>query len=165
MVGAVVAAVFLAGSARLFVWPRRDQPAPADAIVVLGGGGARRPVGYDLARRQLAPTLLVSTSDTTKDLRGLPAMAGVDVVRFRPDPFSTQGEAHYLGEMARARGWRRVIVVAGRSQVTRARMRVARCFTGDVRVVAAPTQIWWLPYDIAYEWGALVKALIFQRAC
>lgn len=161
----VLMGLFLAASARLFIWPRRDRLGPADAIVILGGGGRRRPVGYELARRGLAKTLLVSTSDTAKELRGLPALPGVEVVKFRPEPFSTQGEAQFIADTAKAHGWSRVIVVAGRSQVTRARLRVGRCFTGEVAVASAPIQVRWLPYDIAYEWGALAKALFLQRGC
>ena len=157
--------VFLAGSARLFVWPRRDPPAPADAIVVLGGGGRRRPVGYELARRGLAKTLVVSTSDTSKDLRGLPALPGVEVVKFRPLPFSTQGEAEYIAAQARSRGWKRILVVSGRSQITRARLRIGRCYSGELGLLSAPVQVQWLPYDIAYEWAALAKALVLQRGC
>lgn len=161
----MVIGLFLAGSARLFVWPHQDPPSPADAVVVLGGGGRRRPVGYELARRGLAKTLLVSTSDTSKELRGLPALPGVEVVKFRPVPFSTQGEARYLADQARARGWTHVIVVAGRSQVTRARLRIGRCYPGPLAMVGSPVQIQWLAYDVAYEWAALAKALVLQRGC
>ena len=161
----ILIGVLLAASARLFVWPRQDSPTPADAIVVLGGGGRRRPIGYELARRGVAKTLLVSTSDTSKELRGLPALPGVEVVKFRPVPFSTQGEARYLADQARARGWKRVVVVSGRSQITRGRLRISRCYPGELGMVGSPLQLRWVAYDAAYEWAALAKALVLQRSC
>ena len=50
-------------------------------------------------------------------------------------------------------------------QDTRARLRVGRCFAGPVYVVTTPIGLTSWPYEIAYEWGALVKALVFQRGC
>jgi hypothetical protein len=40
-----------------------------------------------------------------------------------------------------------------------------RCFPGQVYVVTAPIRASTWPYQIAYEWAALVKALVVQRAC
>lgn len=39
------------------------------------------------------------------------------------------------------------------------------CFGGSVYVITAslPMSNW--PYQIAYEWGALIKALFLYRAC
>jgi len=51
------------------------------------------------------------------------------------------------------------------SEDSRARLRVERCFAGPVYVMTAPLSPSAWPYQIAYEWGALVKALIFQRSC
>jgi hypothetical protein len=41
------------------------------------------------------------------------------------------------------------------------RLRVGRCFPGQVYEVTAPT---WL-YQIAYEWAAMSKALVIKRGC
>ena len=161
----VVLGAFAAASARLFIWPPPDHAQSADAIVVLGGGGHRRLVGYDLARSGLSKTLAVSTSDTDKPLRGAPEFVGVDVIKFRPEPFTTQGEARYLAEQAQKRGWKRVIVVSGREQMTRARLRIRRCYAGELVMVAAPRQLRWVPYDVVYEWAAMVKAVVLERGC
>jgi hypothetical protein len=32
-------------------------------------------------------------------------------------------------------------------------------------VVTAPIRLGTWPYQIAYEWGALIKAVIMQRSC
>ena len=50
-------------------------------------------------------------------------------------------------------------------QDSRARLRVARCFPGQVYVVTAPIRLSIWPYQIAYEWAALIKALVIQREC
>ncbi|GAC1533757.1 MAG: YdcF family protein [Acidimicrobiales bacterium] len=161
----VLFGAFVAASARLFIWPSPDKPQEADAILILGGGGHRRPVGYDLARAGLSKTLAVSTSDTDKALRGSPEFVGVEVIKFRPEPFTTQGEARYLAEQAHKRGWKRVIVVSGREQMTRARLRIRRCYDGELLMVAAPRQLRWVPYDVVYEWAAMAKALVLERGC
>ena len=90
---------------------------------------------------------------------------GVTLVCFEPDPATTRGEAEAVGRLARRYHWQSVALVTTRAQDTRARIRVGRCFHGKIYVVAV-SQPWhdW-PYEIAYEWGALVKALILQRAC
>jgi hypothetical protein len=58
-------------------------------------------------------------------------------------------------------------VVTITSQDTRARLRVQRCFDGHVYVVTVPPDLartnW--PYQIAYQWAALIKAEILQRSC
>ena len=50
-------------------------------------------------------------------------------------------------------------------QDTRARLRMERCFSGDVYVVTAPLPAPDWPYELAYEWGQPLKALFSQRAC
>ncbi|WP_261556612.1 YdcF family protein [Frankia tisae] len=163
--GAVVVVVTLIVSTlRLFVFPTLDAPSKADAIVVLGGvdGGLGRALA--LSRAGYAPTLVVSTP-----LRWCPSDAeagtGVRVICFRPEPFTTQGEGREIRLLAGRDGWRKVIVVARRTQATRARLRVDRCFHGDVQLEAPSMPARALPYNIAYEWGAMAKALVLQRSC
>ncbi len=167
--GAVAVVVTLIISTlRLFVFPTLDPPAKADAIVALGGvdGGLER--ALTLSREGYAPTLAVSVSVSTPDSwcpSAAEAGAGVRVICFRPEPFTTQGEGREIRLLAGRDGWRKVIVVARRTQATRARLRVDRCFHGDVQLEAPSMPARALPYNIAYEWGALVKALVLQRSC
>lgn len=163
--GGAALAAFAALSARLFVWPRQNRPARADAIVVLGGAGDRRPVGAALARAGYAPTLVLSVGDAASDAHVVAPIPGVETMEFRPDPASTQGEAEALAGLAASHGWQRIIVVTGRTQVTRARLRIRRCYRGELLIVPAPEPADRLPYDVVYEWGALLKALVFQRGC
>jgi hypothetical protein len=75
--------------------------------------------------------------------------------------------AEYIGRLARRYHWRSVALVTITPQDTRARLRVQRCFAGPVYVVTTPpdpSQTSW-PYQLAYQWGALLKALILQPSC
>jgi hypothetical protein len=57
------------------------------------------------------------------------------------------------------------MVVAGRTQVTRARLLAERCFSGQLVMIAAPVQLTSLPYEVIYEWGALTKAVLSDEHC
>jgi uncharacterized SAM-binding protein YcdF (DUF218 family) len=154
-------------TARLFVWPSVNRPAPAGAIFVLGGNGERISEGLTLAKAGYAPVLVLSVSPDAR-----PSFCGstyrkVEVSCFSPDPASTQGEARYIGSYARDHHLGRVIVVSGRAQTTRARIRVERCYGGQVLMVpaAAPAGLSTAIGDVVYEWGALLKAELWQRSC
>ncbi len=160
-----VLALFGAATAWLIVWPAQGMPAHVSAIVMLAGPGDRLPAALRLARAHRAPMLVVSRGH---DGYGGPCPArppGVTLICFEPDPATTQGESEAVGRLARRYHWESVVLVTTRAQDTRARIRASRCFHGPVYVVAVsqPWSAW--PYQIAYEWGALVKALVLQRAC
>jgi hypothetical protein len=90
----------------------------------------------------------------------------VRVLCFHATPQTTQGEARSIASLAKVHQWHRIIVVAPTSQVTRARLRVTRCYTGQVLMDGVSTgTVWQWAYAIAYEWGALAKALVLQRGC
>lgn len=131
---------------------------------MLGGPGRRLRAATEMARRHAAPVLLLSTPPVRSGSPEL-SIPGVEVTWFSPDPVSTRGEAEYFGSLARARGWRSVIVVSSLQQATRARLRVKRCFSGTVRVVGVPLGALQTAYYVVYEWGALAKAVLWQRAC
>jgi len=84
------------------------------------------------------------------------------VICFNPSPATTQGEAEFVGRLARKHHWHSVAVVAITPQDSRTRLRVGRCFPGQVYVVTAPIRPSTWPYQIAYEWAALIKALVIQ---
>ncbi|MGP8206667.1 MAG: YdcF family protein [Acidimicrobiales bacterium] len=163
----VVVLLWVALSAKLFVWPAHDPVAGAhaDAVVVLNFPGRRWQVAQELARERAAPVVLVSVASVEWNCP-LASFPGVRLECFRPDPFSTMGEARYAAEQARQHGWHRLIFVTSLAQATRARVRVKRCFNGSVQVVVEPRPaLASLAYEVVYEWGALAKALIWQRAC
>jgi len=171
MIAAVVVVLFLAVTARLFVFPAEGMPPRVDAIVMLDGpaNDARLATALRLARQRHAPTLLVSIGRPASQPQPgggcPPAVTGVKVVCFNPSPATTRGEAEFVGRYARRHHWTSVALVTVATQDTRARLRLNRCFGGSIYVVTAPLPASQWPYQIAYEWGATIKALVVQRNC
>lgn len=162
----VLVVVFVAATARLFIWPPIDPPARVDAVVALGGDPGQRRAQYAiaLARSGYAPVAVISRG-------GHPAVAcprpggRVRVICFRANPLDTRGEAQYVAALARARHWDQLIVVSERSQSTRARLLFERCTSAHLHMVPVSDPLSRLAYDVAYEWAALTKALVVQRSC
>jgi hypothetical protein len=167
-VAIALAAVIIAVSAltgRLFVWPAQGMPARVDAIVMLNAPGATLPVALRLARQHRARYLLISQGTVASHYACPRPVPQVKLICFHPSPATTQGEAEFAGRQARLHHWRSVAVVAITPQVSRARLRLERCFGGQVYVMTAPIPLGSWPYEIAYEWGALAKAVVLQRSC
>ncbi len=150
---------------RLFVVPRSDSPTKSDAFVVLGGRtfNARLKAGLKLADEYPDSTLVVSTPGRTPCPRG--SLPRHRLICFVPQPSTTQGEARAAAQLATEHGWTSMTVVTTADQVWRARLRFARCWDGDLRVVQAATSSWVRIREIPYEMGATVKAEVFQRSC
>jgi uncharacterized SAM-binding protein YcdF (DUF218 family) len=159
---------FAADTARLFIFPVTGAPAHADAILVLAGDAERARLGEALRlfARHVAPILVVSDPSGRVD----PAICGdpygaVRHICFAPNPVTTQGEAEEFSIIARAFQWRSVVVVSTRFQATRARIRVRRCFRGRISVAGVSPELEQWPGRVAYEWGAMAKAMFLQRRC
>jgi hypothetical protein len=161
----LVIVAFVTTSSLLFVWPATDQPQHVDAILSLNGGNesARESLSISLAQKGYARVLLFSqgNSHTTP----CPEVRGVSVVCFAADPGNTAGEVKFAARYIHSHELHSLLVVPGRAQVTRARLLMKRCFSGHVAFVAAPVTLGQIPYDVAYEWGALAKALFIHRTC
>jgi uncharacterized SAM-binding protein YcdF (DUF218 family) len=157
--------VFGVVTARLLIWPARGMPARVDAIVMLAGPGDRLDLAQQLARQQRAPVLVVSRGWQGYGGPCPPKTAGVRLICFDPNPGNTRGEAEFASRLAEQNGWRSIVLVTTPAQDTRARILMGRCYGGSISVVTAsmPWDDW--PYQIAYGWGALVKALVLHRAC
>jgi hypothetical protein len=167
-VAIVLAVVIIAVSAltgRLFVWPARGMPARVDAIIMLNNSDATLPLALRLARQHRARYLVVSQGTPASHYPCPRPVPGVKLICFHPSPATTQGEAEFAGRQARLHHWRSLVLVAITPQDSRARLRMERCFGGQVYVMTAPIQRRTWPYAIAYEWGALAKALVVQRSC
>jgi hypothetical protein len=162
-VAGLLLAVFAVATLRLFVFPTVDEPSPADAIFMLEGRGDRRTLAFDLARAGHAPVLVISVPSGKRcPTAEVPA---VELICFKPDPSTTQGEAREAARLAAQRGWDKIIFITDRTQDSRARLRIGRCYDGEVLVaVVNPAKREW-PRLIAYQWGATVKALVWQRSC
>ena len=114
-----------------------------------------------LLRAGDAPVLAISDAG-----QPCPISATNAVTRFSPDPDTTHGEARFIRTMVRLRHLHSVIVVAGRPQATRARVRIERCFTGRIKILGVdpPSPEQWV-YQIAYERGCDHQGATIQRGC
>jgi hypothetical protein len=170
---AVVVAVLVVGfvilTVVLFVTPDLNAPERADAVVVLGGSNVRAPQeGVRLVQEGYAPTVAFSLPPGAPC--GGPNVKQVEasahVVCFAAEPQTTQGEARSIQHLASTYRWKRIIVVMPIPQASRARLRVGRCYSGQVLEVGVEPQglLTWMR-SIAYEWGATFKALVLQPTC
>jgi uncharacterized SAM-binding protein YcdF (DUF218 family) len=161
----VLIVAFCLASVRLFIWPAEGAPAHADAIVMLAGDGDTVGTAVQLADQHRAPVLVVSQGHEGYGDPCPPKPAGVELICFEPNPADTRGEAEFVGQLAERYHWNSIIVVTVRTQDTRARILIRRCFGGSVYVINGSLPAEQIPYHIAYEWGALFKALVLYRAC
>lgn len=162
-------AVFSAATARLFIWPDLEPiPGHVDAIIELGGAAndRRDRLALELAREHRADFLVQSTTTAEAGTRTcLPTVPGVTILCFHADPNTTRGEAQYIAAEAARFGWRSVILVTTPDQAWRARLRMTRCFSGDVYVATAPLPpLSWIR-QVPYQWSATVKALTVEQSC
>jgi uncharacterized SAM-binding protein YcdF (DUF218 family) len=164
---ATLVVLFCAVTARLFICPPSGMPKPVDVVVMLNGSGDRLHTALDLAWEHRTSAILISRGSKYWGHGDVcaPAMPRVKVICFDPSPETTRGEAEFAGRMAKRYHWQSMVLVTLAPQDTRARLRFGRCFGGKIYVVnsAFPVREW--PYEIAYEWAATIKALLFQRSC
>lgn len=169
-VSALLATITL-GIAGYFLFTRQhgDPVSKSDAIVVLGGDeDGRVDYGLSLARQGYANTVVLSNSygDHNAMIRRACASgtATITVICFRPDPFTTRGEAMFVQRLATQRGWNRVLVVSWNFHMVRARYIFSQCLDGTVTMHPVPrsydytVQKWALIY--LYQYGGLLKAAI-----
>jgi hypothetical protein len=155
-------------TARWYVWPQqRPVPSRVDAIVMLDGPGDRLDTALDLAWAHEAPVLVISRGSTfePEGRACAPKIPRVRVICFDPNPATTRGEAEFAGRLAARYHWRSIVIVAITPQDTVARLRVGRCFDGNVYLINSPLPAWRWPVTIVYEWGSTLKALFLQRSC
>jgi hypothetical protein len=149
----------------LFVLPDLNAPVHSDAIVVLGGSGyGPYHEGVELAAAGYAPNLVLSLEPT--EHCGASTIRNVRLLCFLANPLSTRGEAESIARLASEHHWHRIIVVMPTTQATRARLRIGRCYPGQVLEVGVPDPGFgaWVG-GIVYEWPALMKALVLQPTC
>lgn len=156
---------FSAATARLLVWPAQGMPGRVDAIVMLAGPGDRLPVAVRLANEHRAGVLVVSRGHLGYGGPCPGAIPGIKIICFAPDPSDTRGEAEFVSKLADKFGWHSLVLVTTPEQDTRARLLMGRCYPGSIYVVTAPHAWYEWPYQIAYGWGALLKALALVQSC
>jgi uncharacterized SAM-binding protein YcdF (DUF218 family) len=155
-------------TARLFIWPATGMPARVDAIAVLGGPQSqqRLDLALRLAGEGKARYVLVSEGwiNPTPGLCEA-RHATFTVICWNPVPGTTQGEAEFIGQIARQHGWRSVVLVTTPDQAWRAQLRVSRCYPGQVYSMTTPLPLDQWPYQLAYQWGSAARAELLQRSC
>jgi hypothetical protein len=161
----VLLALLASATARLFIWPAAGVPNRVNAVLLPAGPGAPLSTAVRLARVHHAEFLLVSQGHEGYGGPCPRPVPGIRLICFDPDPATTQGEAEFAGRLARKYHWQSILLVTITPQVWRARQRMQRCFSGSVYATGAGIAWSSWPYQIAYEWGATVKMLVFQRAC
>jgi hypothetical protein len=169
-VAAGLAVFFIALSALtagVLIWPDQGMPARVSAIVMMNGPGDRLETALRLAWQQRARFLVISRGSPVFGHGSVcaPPIPRVKVICFDPSPPTTQGEVEFAGRLARKYHWRSVVLVTTTPQASRARIGMERCFTGPVYVMTAPLTLASWPYQVVYQWGAIINALIFQRGC
>ena len=164
-VGLALLSALAVATAFVIVWPPQGMPARVDAVVMLAGPGNRLPVAVQLARQHRAPVLVVSQGHLGYGGPCPAPVPGVTLTCFDPNPADTRGEAEYIARLAKRDHWQAITVVATPEQDVRARLVVGRCYPGTIYVVTAPVPRSQLPYQVAYGWAALFKALVLQRTC
>ena len=142
------------------------MPRSADAIVVLSGGrGHRLDEGVRLWNAGVGRTLVVSDGNAPGWDAGNRLCRRARVVCFHPEPYSTQGEARWLGREARRRGWDSVVVVTSTYHLRRARMIFRRCYDRGLAAVAAEPPPANVLIGLAWEWPKSVYYLTLKRGC
>lgn len=160
----IVVATAVAALWPVYVRPRVDVPAPADAILVLGGAhDGREQLALRLAAEGYAPRVLISNPYEYSALINRICHGGYsfEVDCFDPAPRTTRGEGIYLARRARAEGWQRVIVVTFTPHISRARYVIGKCWDGDLLFADPRPRLsvarW--AYDYVYQSAGFVKAM------
>jgi hypothetical protein len=146
-----------------FVQPTLGRVAHPQAVVVLDGYGNRDSRAFAVAQADHVRTVAVSWPPYASCPAPRPH---VRVLCFVPHPASTRGEAHAVARLARAHGWTRLLIVAGTTQVARARLYLERCYSGRLAFSGVdPEGLRSWMYQIAYGQGGLAKAIVSGGGC
>jgi uncharacterized SAM-binding protein YcdF (DUF218 family) len=160
----VLFAVWLVAAIALFLVHHDDEPARADAVVVLQGADSRLPLGYELVQDGYAPLLLVSRgSKLGLEHRLCDGETELEVICFSAT--STRGEARIVARIARERNLRSLDVVTSHFHVYRARKLFERCFDGELHVVGSSQEWWRLPKAMLSESAKLAYQTVYARDC
>lgn len=154
----------------VLVFPRTDNVTHVDVVLVLGPAVPwRMDQARELADQGVTQNVLVSvpgSRDTWPEECRQPDQAGFTVVCFRPDPFTTQGEARELRAQMQAHGWTTAAAITMTPHVARARMIIDRCVPGGVQMIGgghrSPAE--WA-YNYVYQGAGFVKAFLVTTGC
>jgi hypothetical protein len=183
-IAAGLVALVVAAGIPLYVLPSADEAGAVDVVYVIGPPtDARMDVALDMVADGDAGALMVSldpeeaeewpeaarvcagessgeaSSESSADLP-----ADLPVLCAKPDPFTTRGEARELEAQMATHGWDSAAVITFTPHISRTRMILERCDTGDVAVVNSGESVdpWYWVYQYAYQTAGYAKAFILQ---
>ena len=159
----------------IFSRAQGDSLQRADAIIVLGGEhDGREAYGLQLARDGWAATVVLSDPYGPNDpvmREACRPQPDVEVICRAPVPSTTRGEAVIMRDLAKQRGWTKIIVASWRYHLPRARLVFQQCYSdrSDSVVMQAVPRAYHLSFAhweliYAYQWGGLAKAF-WQGDC
>jgi uncharacterized SAM-binding protein YcdF (DUF218 family) len=123
----------------LLLHPKTDHPTKADVVMVLSGDTKHRlPAALTLMHRHVAPVLIISDGMNSIPLAQHLCASPPPLFRticFRPDPYSTRGEARGFAQLAAKNHWKSVAIVSSPTHITRLRMLFKRCYHGKIYAV------------------------------
>jgi uncharacterized SAM-binding protein YcdF (DUF218 family) len=159
-----------------FIWmwyfllhPKVDHPAKADVVMVLSGDTKYRlPAALTLMHRHVASTLIISDGENSIPLaRRLCASPPplFHTICFRPDPYSTRGEARGFAQLAARNHWRSVAIVSSPTHITRLRILFKRCFHGKIYAIRSRQTRVSKIESVFFETGKLAVETTLVRGC
>jgi uncharacterized SAM-binding protein YcdF (DUF218 family) len=145
--------------------PVDELPDNADAVVVFSGEIKRTELALQLMEGGLSDILVLSLGELDPTGKSLCGQSEPFVVLCpRPDTADTRGEARMFGELAKDNGWTSLIAVTGDYHAQRARLRLSRCYGGDL---AFATVEWGTPRSqlVRRETLGYLEAQLLERGC
>lgn len=171
-----IMAAWITASVLVFCAPVTGARKHADVLLVLAPSAERLDVAEQLMDQEYAGTLAISVPGYGAGESG-PALCTekrtYKVVCFSPEPVTTRGEGRALERLSGKYGWKSANVLTAQFHVFRARTIIARCYKGELFMIAYkpampflsvqnPRNSWL--YHFAYETAAFAKVL-FSRDC
>jgi uncharacterized SAM-binding protein YcdF (DUF218 family) len=137
-------------------------------MVLSGDVKYRLPTGLRLMREHVAKTLVISDGvkaggEARRLCRHEPR--AYRVICFHPDPYSTRGEAEWLGRMAPRKHWRSVAIVSSPTHLTRLRILFKRCYHGKLYAVRSAQTLPSKAVSLVFETGKLIVETTLVRGC
>ena len=145
--------------------PVDELPDQVDAVVVFSGEVRRTRLALQLMENGISDVLVLSLGELDPAGKLLCGQTEPFVVLCpRPEMVNTRGEARMFGEIADENGWTSIVAVTGDYHAQRARLRLSRCFDGDL---AFANVDWGTPRGqlIRRETLGYLQAQLLQRGC
>lgn len=163
----------LAPASAIFA-PHMDvPPRHSDAIVVLGPATADRLLlAESLVEQGFSDTIVVSVDNvgvefSKRRIDLCDEDTGVKVICREPSPGTTQGEVGLIENLSAQYGWARVIVITRDTHVTRSRLYLDRCYSGEADVLGTTTDMTLLEanWQYWYQTAGFLKSALVTTGC